>query len=574
VNAVEIAQVLEEIARLLAFKGENPFKVRAYRNAARTLRSLDEDLATVIAEGRLQRLPGIGAALATKIEQLAHGGTTPLWERLREEIPPGVVDIAAVPGLGPLRARAVFQTLGIASLEELAAAAESGQLAEVPGIGPKTVRSILPGIDRMRAYSERYMGFVARAAGEILLARLTAHPAVEQAAIAGSLRRCCEVVGDVDLVAASPRPAAVVDAFVAWPTVAHVVERGKSHARVRLSAGLPADLYVAGPAEWPFTLLRATGSNAHWERLRTLAERKKLTLTESGLVPLGRRRSLECDDEAAVYARLGLAGIPPEMREDRGELALAASNALPKLIEHADLRGVIHVHSDWSDGRTDIATLAEAAAGRGLEYLVVCDHSRSAGYAGGLSIQDLARQRSAIAAVNARGGACRVLAGSEVDILPDGSLDYPDKALARLDCVVASIHGRFKLGLEEQTERIVRAIENRWVDVIGHLTGRLLLRRDGYRLDMERVLDAAAEHGVALEINCDPRRMELDWRWHAAALERGIKLTIAPDAHGPESLDYMAEGVAIARKGGVTAADVLNTLPPDQFLAALRRNRG
>jgi DNA polymerase (family 10) len=261
------------------------------------------------------------------------------------------------------------------------------------------------------------------------------------------------------------------------------------------------------------------------------------------------------------------------MREDRGELAMAAANALPTLIELADLRGVIHVHSDWSDGRASIETLAEAAAERGLEYLVLCDHSRSAGYAGGLSIDDLTRQRAEIAAVNARGGGCRVLAGNEVDILADGSLDYPDEILAELECVIASIHGRFKLGREEQTERMVRAIENPWVDVIGHLTGRLLLRRDGYPLNVERVLDAAAEHGVAIEVNCDPRRMELDWRWHAAAIARGIKLTIAPDAHGPETLDYMAEGVAIARKGGVTAADVLNTLPLDDFRAALRRNR-
>jgi DNA polymerase (family 10) len=573
VNAVEIAQVFEEIARLLAFKGENPFKVRAYRNAAHTLRSLDEDLGTVIAEGRLRRLPGIGAALAIKIEELARAGTTPLWERLRDEIPPGVVDMAAIPGLGPQRARVVHQTLGIASLAELAAAAESGSLAEVPGIGPKTVKSILSGVDRARSYGERYMGFVANAAAEILLARLTTHPAVERAAIAGSLRRRCEVVGDVDLVAASRRPAAVLDAFVAWPTVAQVVERGESHARARLSAGLPADLYVVRPPEWPFTLLRATGSEAHWERLRTLAERKKLDLSERGLVPRGQRRSLECDDEAAVYVRLGLACVPPEMREDRGELAMAAANALPTLIELADLRGVIHVHSDWSDGRASIETLAEAAAERGLEYLVLCDHSRSAGYAGGLSIDDLTRQRAEIAAVNARGGGCRVLAGNEVDILADGSLDYPDEILAELECVIASIHGRFKLGREEQTERMVRAIENPWVDVIGHLTGRLLLRRDGYPLNVERVLDAAAEHGVAIEVNCDPRRMELDWRWHAAAIARGIKLTIAPDAHGPETLDYMAEGVAIARKGGVTAADVLNTLPLDDFRAALRRNR-
>lgn len=572
-NAAEIAQVLDDIGRLLAFKGENPFKTRAYRNAARTLRSLDEDLGAVIAGGRLRELPGIGDALALKIEQLAATGTTPLWERLKREIPPSVLDLVAVPGLGPQRARMVYEVLGVASLEDLEEAAASGRLAEVPGLGPKTIATIAAGIGGVREFTGRYLSFLAREAAVPVLARLVAHPAVTRAAPAGGLRRRLEVVRDIDLVAESEDPVAVVEAFVSWPTVAEVVAREADRATVRLASGVPADLYVARPAAYPTMLLQATGSHEHWERLRGLAREAGLRLEAGGLFERGLRKPAPCDDEAAVYARLGLSWVPPELREDRGELLAAAAGTLPRLVERADLRGVLHVHSDWSDGRAPIDVLARATAERGYEWLVVTDHSRSASYAGGLSPAHLTRQRKEIDAVNARGEGARVLAGTEMDILPDGSLDFPDDVLARLDCVIASVHGRFRLSKEEQTSRMVRAIENPYVDVLGHLTGRLLLRREGYPLDMERVLDAAAEHGVAIEINCDPKRMELDWRWHRAALERGIRLAISPDAHGPEALDYVDGGIDLARKGGLTAEDALNTRSADDFLAALRRNR-
>jgi DNA polymerase (family 10) len=574
VNAAEIAQVLDDIGRLLAFKGENPFKARAYRNAARTLRALDEDLDQVVAEGRLRKLPGIGDALALKIEQLATTGTTPLWERIKREIPPSVVDLVAVPGLGPQRARMVFEVLGVASLEDLEEAAASGRLAEVPGLGPKTVAAIVAGIGGVRNYRGRYLSFLASEAAEPILARLAAHPAVSRVAVAGALRRRLETVRDVDLVAESEDPSAVVEALVSWPTVTAVVAQEADRAAVRLASGVPADLFVARPLAYATTLIRATGSHEHWERLVALALERGLRLDAGGLFERGKRTPLRCDDEAAVYARLGLAWVPPELRENRSELAAAAAGSLPELVERGDLRGVLHVHSDWSDGRAGIDILAKAAAERGYEYLVICDHSRNASYAGGLAPRDLARQRKEIDAVNARGAGARVLAGTEMDILPDGTLDFPDAVLARLDCVIASIHGRFKLSKEEQTERIVRAIENPYVDVLGHLTGRLLLRREGYPLDMERVLDAAAEHGVAIEINGDPRRMELDWRWHRAAVERGIRLAITPDAHGPDSLDYVDGAVDQARKGGLTAEDVLNTRAADDFLAALRQNRG
>jgi DNA polymerase (family 10) len=579
VNAAEIAQVLDRIGRLLAFKGENPFKARAYRNAADTLRALDEDLAAVIAEGRLRKLPGIGEAIALKIEQLAATGTTPLWERLKREIPPGVVDLVAVPGLGPRRARAVWETLGIATLEELEEAAADGRLAEVPGLGAKTAAAIAAAVGGVRDYRGRTLAHQARAAAVPVLARLLAHPAVARAEIAGSLRRKVETVRDVDLVVQSAAPDEVLDAFTAWPTVTAVEERAAGRATVRLASGIPADLYVVPPGRWGPALARATGSAAHWERLREAAREAGHSLEGDAFVPRGGRRPARLDDEAELYARLGLAWVPPELREDRGEIAAAAAGTLPRLVERADLRGVVHVHSDWSDGRASIGALAEAAAERGYAWLLVTDHSRSASYAGGLQPRDLPRQRKEIEAVNARAltapdaTGVRVLHGTEMDILGDGSLDYPDSALARLDGVIASVHGRMRLSREEQTARLLRAIANPYVDILGHLTGRLLLRREGYALDMERVLDAAAEHGVAIEINCDPHRMELDWRWHRAAVERGIRLVISPDAHGTDTLDYVDGGVDLARKGGLTAADVLNTRSADDFLAALRRNR-
>ena len=559
-TAAEIAQVLDDMGRLLAFKGENPFKARAYRTAADTLRELDEDLAPVIAEGRLKKLPGIGDALALKIEQLATEGTTPLWERLKREIPPGVVDLVAVPGLGPQRARAVWQTLGISTLDELEEAAADGRLAEVPGLGPKTVAAIAAGIEGVRGYRGRWLAYEARAAAEPVLARLQAHPAVARAALAGSLRRRLETVRDVDLVAESADPGAVLDAVAGWPTVVSVEAREEGRATVRLASGIPADVFVAPPGGFAAELVRATGSAGHVERLEALARKKRARLDAA-------------PDETALYERLGLAWIQPELREDLGEVEAAAAGALPRLVERGDLRGVLHVHSDWSDGRASIAELAAAAADSGYEWLLITDHSRSASYAGGLAPRDLARQRKEIDAVNASGEGARVLAGTEMDILGDGSLDFPDEDLAPLDCVIASVHGRMRLSKEEQTERLLRAIESPYVDILGHLTGRILLRREGYALDMERVLDAAAAHGVAIEVNCDPHRMELDWRWHRAAVARGIRLAIAPDAHGPETLAYVDGGVDLARKGGLTAADVLNTLSADDFLAALRRNR-
>ena len=571
-RAAEVADVLEEIGRLLDFKGENPFKVRAYANAARALADLSEPLDVVLAEGRLREIPGIGSAIADKIVAYIETGSIPLLERLRDEIPAGVLDLVAVPGLGPKRARAAFGALGIASLDDLEAAAASGRLAEVPGFGEKTARTILANLERVRAYTGRWLAAEARPLAERLLAALREDPDVVRAEAAGGLRRAMETVHDVDLVAASAAPTAVLERFVALPAVAAVTARGDTKATVRLAGGITADLRVVEPGAFPFALQYFTGSQAHNTRLRGLARRRGLKLNEYELLRED-GTPVECADETAVYGALGLEWIPPEIREDRGEFEAARKGGLPRLVERGDLRGVLHVHTEWSDGRATIETMAEAARALGFEYLAVCDHSRSAAYAGGLPAERLREQREEIDRVNAGLEGFVVLAGCEVDILADGRLDYPDDVLAGLDLVVGSLHSRLGLPREEQTERVLRAIESPWLDILGHPAGRVLNRREGADLDMERVLDAAAAAGVALEINGDPHRLDLDWRWHRAAMERGIRLAIDPDAHGPETLDYVDNGIGIARKGWVTREAVLNALPLDEFRKALRRHR-
>jgi DNA polymerase (family 10) len=571
-RAAEVADVLEEIGRLLDFKGENPFKVRAYVNAARALADLAEPLEAVVAEGRLLEISGIGAAIADKIATYAETGSIPLLDRLRSEIPAGVLELVAVPGLGPKRARAAFQALGVASLDDLEKAAASGRLAEVQGFGEKTARTILANLERVRAYTGRWLAAEARPLAERLLAALREDPDVVRAETAGGLRRAMETVHDVDLVAASADPAAVLERFAELPAVAAVIARGDTKATVRLAGGIPADLRVVEPAAFPFALQYFTGSQAHNTRLRGLARRRGLKLNEYALLRKD-GTPVECADEVAVYGALGLEWIPPEIREDRGEVEAARKGGLPRLVERDDLRGVLHVHTEWSDGRATIQAMAEAAREGGFEYLAVCDHSRSAAYAGGLPAERLREQREEIERVNAGLEGFVVLAGCEVDILADGGLDYPDDVLAGLDLVVGSLHSRLGLPREEQTERVLRAIENPWLDVLGHPAGRVLNRREGADLDMERVLDAAAAAGVALEVNGDPHRLDLDWRWHRAAMERGIRLAIDPDAHGPETLDYVDNGIGIARKGWVTREAVLNALPLDQFRKALRRHR-
>lgn len=571
-NAAEIARVLDEIGRLLRFRGGgNPFKARAYVNAARTLRSLTEPLDVLIAEDRLRDLPGVGPAIEKKIVELRETGSLALHESLKEEVPVGVLEISSVPGVGEQRARAAWSELGIDSLDRLEEAAAGGALAGVSGFGPRTVARVLEGIALVRRSAGRLVAPEARRVAAAIVDVLASRPDVERVQAAGEVRRRSNVVGEIALVVAAGDHRGPVEAFLDHPVVAHGEADGPV-ATARLSGGTPARLRVVAPEAWGAALAHETGSEPHLAGLAERAAGLGVELAPDGLVADG--SPVECPREEIVYEALGLPWIPPELREGRGEIEAAARGALPALVAFDDVRGAVHCHTEWSDGRATIEAMAERAKALGFGYLVVCDHSPSAFYAGGLSIDELKRQREAVEAANAAIEGFEVLAGSEVDIKPDGSLDFPDEVLGSLDFVVASVHGQMRMSREDQTRRIVRALENPWVDVLGHPTGRLLLKREGYDVDLEAVLDAAAEHGAAIEVNGDPRRLDLDWEWHAAALDRGIALCLDPDAHGPETIEpLVANAVLAARKGGVTAADVLNAREVDGFRAALRRNR-
>ncbi|HEY7470885.1 MAG TPA: helix-hairpin-helix domain-containing protein [Gemmatimonadota bacterium] len=582
----DVARVMEEIGGLMRFRGDDYFKIRAYENAAQAIRELDEPLDRLLGEGRLRAVPGIGAAIEKKIADYAATGAVPLHQKLLDEIPLGALELLEIPGLGPKRARAAFVEAGIDSLDALEAAATDGRLAEVSGFGPKSVEAIVAGLAQVRRHAGRHLSDDARALAEILAGSLRALPEVARVEVAGDLRRRLEVVDDAVLVAAAADPAPVVAAFLDHPMAAGVAAPGreKAHASapaggprevaVRLGGGLPARLVVVPPPTFAAALVVRTGSASHVERLRAIARGKGLRLEDAGLFRGRARRPLDRREEADVYAELGLEWIPPEIREDRGEIEAAAGGALPRLIERGDLRGLVHVHTTWSDGRASVETMAETARDLGFEYLVVCDHSRSTSIAGGLTVEDLRRQIDEIRRVETRLDGIEILASSEVDVLADGSLDYPDDVLAELDCVVASVHAAFRLPRAEQTARLLVALANPWLDILGHPTGRILLSRDGVDADLDAVLDAAAGHGVALEVNGDPRRLDLDWRWHRAATGRGIRLAIDPDAHGPETIEpLLASGIGVARKGWVTSDQVLNALPAAEFRAALRRNR-
>lgn len=569
----EIAEALEEIGLLLELLGENPFRIRAYRNAARILRSGDPRMDEGIRAGRLA-VKGIGPGLASAIVGFARTGRLPLLDELRAQVPPGLRDWLRIPGLGPRKARAIHLHLGASSLEELEEACRTGKLRTVPGFGEKSERGILQAIERIRGRSGLFLIPLLRAEAERLVDEIRSTPGCVRAEVAGAVRRSLETAKGVELVAAAADPEALLEAFTKGSSIAHILERSRGRATVRLRTGPVASLSVVAPPSFPVAWIALTGSEEHTRALRRRAQGLGLDLGEFALVRKEDGQPVPCSSEPEVYRALGLDWIPPELREGRGEIEAAERGTLPELVRMEDVQGILHVHSTWSDGSATIRELAEAARAMGMRYLAVCDHSASARYARGLTIERLEAQRKEIASLNREyGGEFVVLHGAEVDILPDGSLDHPDEVLRSLDLVVASVHTRFHLSAEEQTERIVRAIENPYVDILGHPTGRLLLEREGYPLDLERVVEAAAERGVAIEINAHPQRLDLDWRELPFGLERGLKTAIDPDAHDAAGLGDIVYGVGIARKGWCSAGDVLNAWPLERLRESLSARR-
>ena len=569
-DKIAVARALRELGMLLEVQGENPFKVRAYENGARALEDLPGGLDEVIAAGTLTELPGIGKALAAKIEELAGTGRLALLDRVRSELPSGIGDMLRIPDLGPKKVAALLAALAIGSVAELEKACQEGRVREVKGFGEKTEKKILEGIHRMRTASSRVLLSDAREVGLQLVRALEATGLAERVELAGSARRWKETVGDLDLVAASVEPGPLSDALAALPGVESVVAKGETKTTVRLAGGLSVDLRVVPPAQFGSLLHHMTGSKEHNVRLRGLARDLGFTLSEWGLERLEGGAAVPVRTEEDVYRALGLAPVPPELRQDTGEIEAARQGLLPAdLVTLGDVKGMVHVHTTWSDGRASLEEMARAAEAMGMTYLTVTDHSRSAAYAGGLDVDRLKGQWEEIAKVQEKVG-IRLLRGSEADILETGFLDWPDAVLEQLDVVVASVHSRMKMDTAQMTHRIVRMLELPVFKIWGHPTGRLLLEREPYGLDMEKVLDVAAASRVAIEVNGDPHRLDFEPRHLRMAHERGIPIVLSTDAHSVAGLENLPYAVMTARRGWVTRGEVLNTLPAAEFAARVR----
>ena len=563
----QVAASLREIGTILELNGENPFKCRAYLNAARTLETSPTDLTELVRTDRLGELPGIGDALREKITTLVNTGKLPYLEELRTTIPSGLLSLFDLPGLGPKKLRILRDQLKIESIEALTKACQDGRLASLDGFGEKTATNLLDSIQRRATYSKLHRLGTALPAAQALLNHLRECPSVSQAEIAGSLRRGKEIVKDLDLIASSNKPKEVMKAFISAPNVEKVIAHGETKSSVILAGGIPCDLRVVPPEVWPTALAHFTGSKEHNIALRQRAIDRGLHLSEWGLLKGKSKTPLKLKDEKDLHKALGLAFIPPELREDSGEIAAAEKDELPDLLTRDQIRGCLHNHTLASDGQDTLAAMAQAATEFGLEWLGIADHSKSSFQANGLDVKRLEKQIEEIQSLNSKKPKCTLLSGTECDILKGGKLDFPDSLLKELDYVVASVHSGFTSDEKEMTDRIIRAIENPHVTCLGHLTGRLLLEREAYPVNIPKILDAAAANGTWIELNANPWRLDLDWRWWHKARDLGILCCINPDAHKTSHLRFLDFGVTLARKGWLRAQDVVNT----RTLAQLRK---
>ena len=570
-TAREIADFLEEYCTLLELSGADSFRLRAYTNAVRIFENLDADLADLIERDALTEIKGVGKSVAALVGEYARTDSAAAYEKLKSEVPQGVLDMMRVPGLGPRKIMAIRSELQIENLEALEQACRDGRLDQLKGFGKKTQENILKGIEYIRLYQDRSRADLARESAEPLLAALRAHPATQRVEVAGSLRRRRESVKDIDFVLSSQAPEAAAELFTTHESVGEIVQRGQTKSAVRLHNGLQADLRVVADDEFPYILHHFTGSKEHNVELRARAIDLGLKINEYGLFR-GEER-IDCIDEAAFFKVLGLDYIPPELREGLGEIAAAANGELPELINEQDMRGMLHLHSNYSDGADSIAAMAQAVQQRGYTYMGMSDHSQSAAYAGGLKVDAVRRQWDEIDALNEELAPFHIFKGIESDILGDGSLDYEDDILEQFDFVVASVHSQFNLKREAMTARIIRAIEHPATTIVGHLTGRLLLEREGYDVDIDAIIAAAARARVSIEINAHPARLDMDWRHVKKARDQGVKITVNTDAHRLSGLDYLSYGIGCARKGWLRREDVPNTLELDAFRQYLQERR-
>ncbi len=557
----ELAAVFDEIAVLIELGEDNPFRARAYANAARTIRSLPEDINMMEANGSIASVKGLGKELRSHISEYLASGKITLKDTLVAAIEPGLIEMLRINGLGPKRIRAIHEALQIQSINALADACRDGKVAALPGFGPKSAANILKNIEFLQEQQAYVRLDIAAAALQSVIDELKQFPLIKMISAAGSVRRRKEIAHDLDAVASVAKEedrAAVMDAFTHVSAAQEILAHGLTKSTILLRAGIKMDLRVVTEDTFATALLHFTGSKESNVALRSLAGKAGMKINEYG-VWRGEER-LDIVDEAGVYAALGLAYIEPELREDRGEFEAAANNILPNLVTEADVKGPLHCHTNWSDGAASLEEMAEGARALGYMYIGICDHSQAAAYAHGLSPADAARQHKEIDALNRKyGAAFHIFKGTECDILKDGALDFDNDTLASFDFVVASIHSAFQQSEEEQTQRLLRALSNPYVTILGHLTGRLLLQREGYSVDIPAILSAAGKRGVAVEINANPQRLDLDWRWHKTAAQLGVYLPICPDAHTVAGLKDVAYGIGAARKGWLETKHIPNT---------------
>ena len=565
-----VSSLLEQIASLLEIKGENPFKIRAYYNAAKVLSGI-EDVEEVIRSGHGREIKGVGDAIATKLEEYVKTGKMLYYDELTRETPASLLELLQIPNLGPRKIKVLYEALGITNVGELEYACKEHRLTSLPGFGEKTQEKILKGIEFIKKHKGEFL------LGDIypLAARIeeslgkVANP--DMVAVCGSIRRRKEIVRDIDILVAGGEPKELSKHFLSFPDVEEVIAEGETKTSVRLASGIEADLRVVPEESYACALIYFTGSKEHNVRLRGLAKKRDLKLNEYGL--FRDEESIPMKEEKDVYAYLGLSYVPPELREDMGEVEAALEGSLPELVRMEDLKGTFHVHTNLSDGVDTLEQLVKAAKSMGLTYLGISDHSKSAYYAGGLKVDALQRQWEEIDRFNERNRDFFVFKGIESDILPDGSLDYDEKVLEGLDFVIASVHSNFAMKQADMEARVLNAMKNPYTTMLGHPTGRLLLARDGYEIDMKRVIEAAVKHNVILELNASPYRLDIDWRYLRIAQEHGVLISINPDAHSTAGLHDLFYGVGIARKGWQEKENVLNTRTVAQVKKLLEARR-
>jgi len=571
ISKKDIIRILEEIGVYLELKGESPFKVIAYSNAARRLETLEEDLEELVRRGGLTSIKGIGDALSKKITELVTTGRLEYYNELKASIPPGHLEMLRIPGLGPKKIRSLHEKLAIETLGELEYACMENRLVELPGFGEKTQQKILTGIGHLKRYKERHLYSEALIPAEELLGMLRGAPGVLSASLAGSIRRGNETVKDIDLLAAAGKPEALSQWFAALPDVENIIARGDRSVRVFLKAGINADLRIVSPQEYPFALHHFTGSKEHNVAMRSRAKQLGIKMNEYGL--FRDDVLIPCASEHDVFSALGLAWVPPELRENTSEIEAAETGVMPSLVEAKDIRGIFHIHTTASDGSSSLEAVVAAAKKLGMEYIGITDHSEAAFYAGGLTPEAIRRQHETIDELNRKDPRFHIFKGIEADILPDGRLDYDDATLESFDFVIAAVHSHFTMSKDDMTARIMKALDNRHTTILAHPTGRLLLAREPYALDLERIIDFAASRGKVIELNANPHRLDLDWRHCKYAKRQGTRIAINPDAHQAEGLGDIRYGINIARKAWLEAQDVINCMGLEEMKEFLAQTR-